>query len=264
MRQRTIHSDAAPQPVCVPKRSRRSSGPATSQLAPASYSSPRAESLVTLAGMTCLTASCARTLISDMASGCGSTLLVDHARVMIVCAQWVCRFGGSATIRSGAAKGTGMGPTLGHNQFKEPFRDQFVLFLKEVLLAFATTTPGYAHDKRSRWAYAFSPMPDGDTEKPVYATMAALRAPNLSALRVGVTEGGQVVVEVEHRKLVTPYITNDVEDPKEFPKIQKGLRQIIEHFERMAGIARHNLFDRFASHPGYRELAEQRLTDARP
>ena len=46
--------------------------------------------------------------------------------------------------------------------------------------------------------------------------MAALDA-NLSALRVGVTEGGQVVVEVEHRKLVTPYITNDVENPKEFP-----------------------------------------------
>jgi hypothetical protein len=156
-----------------------------------------------------------------------------------------------------------MGPTLGHNQFSEPFRDQFVLFLKEVLQAFATTTPGYAHDKRSRWAYAFNPTPDGDTEKPVYATMAALRAPNFSALRVGVTEGGQVVVEVEHGKLVTPYITNDVEDPKEFPKIQNGLRQIIEHFERMAGIARHNLFDRFASDPGYRELTEQRLAEAR-
>jgi hypothetical protein len=156
-----------------------------------------------------------------------------------------------------------MGPTLGHNQFKEPFRDQFVRLLKEVLQAFAATTAGYAHDKRSRWAYAFSPMPDGDAEKPVYATMAALRAPNLSALRVGVTERGQVVVEVEHRKLVTPYITNDVENPKEFPKIQNGLRQIIEHFERMAGIARHNLFNRFADDPGYRELAEQRLADAR-
>jgi hypothetical protein len=80
---------------------------------------------------------------------------------------------------------------------------------------------------------------------------------------VGVTEGGQVVVEVEHLKLVTPYITNDVENPKEFPKIQNGLRQIIEHFERMAGIARHNLFDRVASDPGYQELAERRLADAR-
>jgi len=157
-----------------------------------------------------------------------------------------------------------MGPTLGHNRSQEPFRDQFVLFLKEVLQAFATTTPGYAHDKRSRWAYAFNPMSDDDAEKPVYATMAALRAPNLSALRIGVTQNGQVVVEVEHRKLVTPYITNDVENPNEFPKIQNGLRQIIEHFERMAGIARHKLFNRFASDPGYRELAEQRLADARP
>jgi len=132
-----------------------------------------------------------------------------------------------------------------------------------VLQAFATTTPGYAHDKRSRWAYAFNPIPDGDPEKPVYATMAALRAPNFAALRIGVTEGGQVVVEVEHCKLVTPYITNDVENPKDFPKIQNGLRQIIEHFERMAGIARHNLFSRLASDPEYRELAEQRLADAR-
>ncbi len=155
-----------------------------------------------------------------------------------------------------------MGPTLGHNQFREPFRDQFVLSLKEVLRAFAMTTPGYDHDKRSKWAYAFNPLPDGDKEKPVYATMAALRAPNFAALRVGVTEGGQVVVEVEHRKLVVPYITNDVEDPREFPKIQRGLRQIIEHFERAAGIARHSLFDRFASDPDYRELAEQRLADA--
>ena len=157
-----------------------------------------------------------------------------------------------------------MGPTLGHNQFKDPFRDQFVLFLKEVLRAFATTTPGYAHDERSRWAYAFNPMPDGDAEKPVYATMAALRAPNFAALRIGVTEGGQVVVEVESRKLVIPYITNDVENPGEFPKIQKGLRQIVEQFERAAGIARHGLFNRFASDPDYRELAEQRLSDARP
>src|SRR3984957_10003669 len=156
-----------------------------------------------------------------------------------------------------------MGPTVGHNQSKEPFREQFVLFLKEVLQAFAETTPGYAHDSRSRWAYAFNPMRDGDSEKPVYATMAALRAPNFAALRVGVTEGGQVVVEVEYRKLVIPYITNDVEDPREFPKIQKGLRQIIEHFERMAGIRRHGLFNRFASDPEYRALAEQRLADAR-
>jgi hypothetical protein len=156
-----------------------------------------------------------------------------------------------------------MGSTIGHDQDNEPFRDQFVLFLKEVLHAFATTTAGYAHDERSRWAYAFNPMPDGDTEKPVYATMAALRAPNFAALRVGVTEGGQVVVEVEHRKLVIPYITNDVEDPNEFPKIQKGLRQIIEQFERAAGIARHGLFDRLASDPEYHELAEQRVADAR-
>jgi hypothetical protein len=157
-----------------------------------------------------------------------------------------------------------MDPTPGRNQFTEPFRDQFVRFLKGELLAFATTTPGYDHDKRSRWAYAYNPLPDGDEEKPVYATMAALRAPNFAALRVGVTEGGQVVVEVEYRKLVVPYITNDVENPTEFPKIQKGFRQIIEHFERMAGIARHGLFNRFASHPDYRGLAEQRLADARP
>jgi hypothetical protein len=156
-----------------------------------------------------------------------------------------------------------MGPTIGHNQPKEPFRDQFVLSLKEVLEAFATATPGYAHDKRSRWAYAFNPMPDGDTEKPVYATMAALRAPNFAALRVGVTEGGQVVVEVEYRKLVIPYITNDVENPKEFRKIQNGLRQIIEQFERVAGIARHSLFNCFVSDPEYRELAAQRLAAAR-
>jgi hypothetical protein len=152
-----------------------------------------------------------------------------------------------------------MGPTTGHNQPTEPFRDQFVLLLKEVLHAFATATPGYAHDKRSRWAYAFNPMPDGDLEKPVYATMAALRAPNFAALRVGVTEGGQVVVEVEHRRLVTPYITNDVEDPQEFPKIQNGLRRIIELFERMAGIPRHVLLDRLASDPEYRRLSEQRI-----
>lgn len=156
-----------------------------------------------------------------------------------------------------------MGPTIGHDRFNEPFRDQFVLFLKEVLQAFATATAGYAHDERSRWAYAFNPMPDGDTEKPVYATMAALRAPNFAALRVGVTEGGQVVVEVEHRKLVIPYITNDVDNPTEFPKIQKGLRQIVEQFERAAGIARHGLFSRIASNPEYRELAEQRVADAR-
>ena len=157
-----------------------------------------------------------------------------------------------------------MGPPIGHNQLNEPFREQFVLILKEVLQTFATTTAGYAHDERSRWAYAFNPLPDGDTEKPVYATMAALRAPNFAALRVGVTEGGQVVVEVEHRKLVIPYITNDVENPKEFPKIQNGLRQIIEQFERVAGIARHSLFNRFASDPEYRELAERRVADARP
>ena len=157
-----------------------------------------------------------------------------------------------------------MDPTIGHNRSKEPFREQFVLFLKEVLQAFAATTPGYAHDLRSRWAYAFNPMPDGDAEKPVYATMAALRAPNFAALRVGVTEGGQVVVEVEYLKRVTPFITNDVEDPNEFPKIQRGLRQIIETFERAAGIKRHSLFDRFACDPEYRQLAEQRLADARP
>jgi hypothetical protein len=157
-----------------------------------------------------------------------------------------------------------MSPTPEHNRFKKPFRDEFVLFLKEVIQSFATTTPGYDHDERSRWAYAFNPMPDGDPEKPVYATMAALRAPNFAALRVGVTEGGQVVIEVEYRKLVIPYITNDVEDPGEFPKIQNGLKQIVEHFERAAGIRRHSLFNRFASDPDYRGLAEQRLVDRRP
>src|SRR5271165_6644658 len=156
-----------------------------------------------------------------------------------------------------------MGSVIGRNQANEPFRERFVFLLKEVLHAFATSTPGYDHDKRSRWAYAFNPMPDGDPEKPVYATMSALRAPNFAALRVGVTEGGQVVVEVEYRKLVIPYITNDVENPKEFRKIQNGLKQIIEHFERVAGIARHGLFNRFASDPEYRELVEQRLADAR-
>jgi hypothetical protein len=153
-----------------------------------------------------------------------------------------------------------MSPRPGY-EFTDTFRDQFVGCLKEAIGAFAATTPGYAHDKRSRWAYAFNPMPDGDPEKPVYATMAALRAPNFAALRVGVTEGGQVVVEVEYRKLVTPYITNDVEDPREFPKIQKGLRQIIEHFERAAGIARHGLFSRLAYDPNYQGLAEQRRAD---
>ena len=156
-----------------------------------------------------------------------------------------------------------MDPTISHDQFNEPFRSQFVLFLKAVLREFATTTAGYAHDERSRWAYAFNPAPDGDAEKPVYATMAALRAPNFAALRIGVTEGGQVVVEVEYRRLVIPYITDDVEDPTVFPKIQKGLRQIIEQFERAAGIRRHALFDCFASAPDYRELAEQRLAESR-
>jgi hypothetical protein len=153
-----------------------------------------------------------------------------------------------------------MSPRPGAN-FSEPFREQFVLFLKEAIEAFAAATPGYAHDRRSRWAYAFNPMPDGESEKPVYATMAALRAPNFAALRVGVTEGGQVVVEVEHRKLVIPYITDDVEDPGEFPKIQKGLKQIIEHFERAAGMARHSLFSRLASDPSYHELAKARRAD---
>jgi hypothetical protein len=143
----------------------------------------------------------------------------------------------------------------------EPFRDQFVLLLKAAIEAFAAATPEYAYDRRSRWAYAFNPMRDGDAEKPVYATMAALRAPNFAALRVGVTEGGQVIVEVEHRKLVVPYITNDVEDPGEFPKIQRGLRQIIEHFERAAGIAKHSLFDRLTSDPGYQQLAARRRSD---
>jgi len=155
-----------------------------------------------------------------------------------------------------------MGATAGHNRTEEPFREQFVLFLKEVLQAFATATPGYSHDKRSRWAYTLNPLPDGDPEKPVYATMAALWAPNYAALRVGVTEGGQVVVEVEYRQLVTPYITNDVEDPNEYPKIQKGLRRIIELFERMADLAPHRLFKLFESDPVYRELAAQRLADA--
>lgn len=156
-----------------------------------------------------------------------------------------------------------MGRTNGQDQREEPFRDQLVLLLKAVICDFATTTPGYAHDQRSRWAYAFNPMPDRDPEKPVYATMAALRAPNFAALRIGVTEGGQVVVEVEHRKLVTPYITDDVEDARAFPKIQKGFKQIIEHFERVAGIARHDLFNRFAQDAEYQELARQRIDQAR-
>jgi hypothetical protein len=156
-----------------------------------------------------------------------------------------------------------MGPTLGRDQFNGSFRDQFVFLLKAVLQTFAMTTVGYAHDDRSRWAYAFNPMPDRDPERPVYATMGALRAPNFAALRVGVTEGGQVVIEVEHRKLVIPYITNDVEDPKEFAKIQNGLRKIVEQFERAAGISRHGLFNRFLSDPRFRELAEQRLIDGR-
>jgi hypothetical protein len=78
--------------------------------------------------------------------------------------------------------------------------------------------------------------------------------PNFAALRIGVTVGGQVV---------TPYITNNINNSEKFPKIQKGLRQIIEHFERMAGIARYNLSSRFNPDPEYRELAEQRLADAR-
>jgi len=149
--------------------------------------------------------------------------------------------------------------TTDYERAKAPFRDEYVLSLKQVLYGFATTNPGFAHDKRSRWAYAYNPLRDGDPEKPVYATMAALRAPNFAALRIGVTEGGQVVVEVEHRKLVTPFITNDVEDPNEFPKIQRGFRRIIEHFERMAGISRHDLFNRFVLDPDYRELTERRL-----
>jgi hypothetical protein len=157
-----------------------------------------------------------------------------------------------------------MDPTIGRDQFNKPFRNQFVFVLKAVLRTFATTTAGYAHDERSRWAYAFNPMPDRDPEKPVYATMAALRAPNFAALRVGMTQGGQVVVEIEHRKLVITYITNDIEDSKEFVKIQNGLRRIIEQFERAAGIARHDLFNRFLFDPEYRRLAEQRLTDGRP
>ena len=51
--------------------------------------------------------------------------------------------------------------TSGHDRSEEPFRDLFVLYLKEVIQAFATTTPGFDHDKRSRWAYAFNPLPDG-------------------------------------------------------------------------------------------------------
>jgi hypothetical protein len=157
-----------------------------------------------------------------------------------------------------------MDSTVGRNQPKEPFRNGYVRLLKEVLQAFAATTPGYAHDKRSRWAYAFNPLPEGDPEKPVYATMSALRAPNFAALRVGLTEGGQVVVEVEHRKLVVPFITNDIEDPKEFVKIHNGLRRIIEHFERMAGIRRHGLFNCVASDPEYQKLADQRHADTQP
>jgi hypothetical protein len=155
-----------------------------------------------------------------------------------------------------------VGRTNNHNQVRELFRDQFVFQLKDVLQKFALSAPGYEHDKRSRWAYAFNPMHDQDPEKPVYATMAALRAPNFAALRIGVTQGGQVVVEVEHRKLVTPYITNDIENAKEFLKIQNGFKQIIEHFERIAGIRRHNLFNHFTCDPEYQKLTQQRLSDA--
>jgi hypothetical protein len=154
-----------------------------------------------------------------------------------------------------------MDPVIGPDQSKAPFRDQFVLCLKQVLYAYASATPGYEHDKRSRWAYAFNPLSDGDAEKPVYATMAALRAPNFTALRIGVTEGGQVVVEVEFRKLVTPFITDDVENPGEFPKIQKGLRRIIEQFESWAGIAPHGLFRRIEADPAYQELSLRRLAE---
>jgi len=157
-----------------------------------------------------------------------------------------------------------MGQATGHDQAADSFRDELIQHLKAVLQAFAATTPGYAHDLRSRWAYAFNPLPDGDTEKPVYATMAALRAPNFTALRVGVTEGGQVVVEVEYRKLVVPYITDDVENPHEFAKIQRGFKRIIEHFERVAGLTRHDLFNRFTSDPAYQQLVERRLADGRP
>jgi hypothetical protein len=194
-------------------------------------------------------------LILAAGSG-GSTLPVLRTRVTVG------HLGGPAC--QALSRVLDMGPTPGQDRSDELFRDQFVLSLKEVLRAFATATPGFDHDKRSRWAYAFNPTPDGDPEKPVYATMAALRAPNFAALRIGVTEGGQVVVEVEHRKLVTPFITNDVENPTEFPKIQRGFRKIIEHFERMAGIARHRLLDRFVADPDYRELAERRLNDTRP
>jgi len=156
-----------------------------------------------------------------------------------------------------------MGATAEHCQSQGPFRDRFVLVVKEMLQVFATATPGYDYDKRSKWAYAYNPMADGDMEKPVYATMAALRAPNFAALRVGVTEGGQVVIEVEYRRLVSPYITNDIENPKEFRKIQNGLRHIVEQFERAAGISRHALFNDLTSGPKYQELAEQRLADGR-
>ena len=81
------------------------------------------------------------------------------------------------TLWSHRVDGRGMGQATGHDQAADSFRDELIRHLQAVLQAFAVTTPGYAHDLRSRWAYAFNPLPDGNTEKPVYATMAALRAP---------------------------------------------------------------------------------------
>src|ERR1700728_1195575 len=106
--------------------------------------------------------------------------------------------------------------SIGHNQPPAPFANTFMGFLKRKIEEYANTIAEFDHDKRSRWAYAFNPMPDGHPEKPVYEKMAALRAPNFAALRVGETEGGQVIIEVEHRKLVVPYITNDIENPYEY------------------------------------------------
>src|ERR1051326_1931521 len=75
---------------------------------------------------------------------------------------------GVTSRRSHPVRALDMGATSEHSRSQGPFRDRFVLVLKEVLQVFATTTPGYDYDKRSRWAYAFNPMADGDMDKPVY------------------------------------------------------------------------------------------------
>jgi len=154
-------------------------------------------------------------------------------------------------------------PTSEDDQPEPPFRERLIGCLKEILQKYAANTQGFGFDPRSRWAYAFNPQRDGDPEKPVYASMAALRAPNFVALRVGETEGNQVVIEVEHEKLVTQYITDDVENSGEFPKIRRGLRGIILDFERMADIRRYGLLGLIESAPEFRRFVDERGADPR-